>query len=128
MKTESEMFAVIYVLRISVENDPRIVTRCETCVFHAATPDDAFASAESFVSQLNNSYRNSDGAVVTETCLGIHDLDRVEPNTDNYFGTTSSLNFVASDSTDPTSLVRSRNALTCFSTENQDPELPNLSQ
>ena len=128
MTTESEMFAVIYVLRISVENDPRVVTRCETCVFHALTPDDAFETATAFASRLNNSYRNSDGDIVTETCLGIHELDRVEPNADDYLGTTSSLNFVASESGDPASLVRSRDALTCFGLDGHDPQLPNISQ
>ena len=128
MNLTTEQYAVIYVLRISVENDPRQVTRCETCVFHAASPDDAFAMAESFADRMNNQYRNSDGDIVSEECLGIHDLDRVEPNTDDYFGVTSSLNFVSTNELEPSSLVRPRNELTCFNPTIDDDRFPNLSQ
>ena len=128
MNSTTDLFAVIYVLRVSVENDPRIVARCETCVFNAPTPSHAFEMAKSLADRLTNSYRNSDGEIVTETCLGLHYLDRVEPNADDYFGTTSSLNFVCASDLDPSSLVRTRDELSCFNPKSTDDGLPNLSQ
>ncbi|HNQ15999.1 MAG TPA: DUF4288 domain-containing protein, partial [Pyrinomonadaceae bacterium] len=77
---EPKQFAAVFVLRIVVGSDPRIVTRFETYLIDADTPDDAYQQANELGPRLDYKYRNSDGEIVTIKSLGIHELDVVEPN------------------------------------------------
>ena len=123
-----EQFAVVFVLQIRVENDPRIVTRFETYLFTADTTDDAFQKAAEFVPRLDYRYRNNDGEFVTINCLGIHNFDRVEPDGDDYPGLVSSVDFVTPNGIEPSAFVSTRTNMTCDNQKEGRSGVPNLSQ
>ena len=125
---EPEKFAAVFVLRISVANDTRIVTRFETYIFHATTAGDAHQQATGFAPRLDDKYRNSDGDVVTIECLGIHELDRVEPDGVDGPGLVSSAEFMTPTGVQPSALVPGRNSLACFNQQRDRPNYPNLDQ
>ena len=125
---ESKQFAVVFVLRISVANDRRIVARFETYLFDAITPDDAYQQATEYGPRLDYEYRNSNGEVVTIKCLGIHELDRVEPDGEGYRAPVSSAEFLTANIVEPSALVRDRDCLACFNQDRARPDFPNLDQ
>jgi hypothetical protein len=127
-QNDSKQFAAVFVLRLSVVNDPRVVTRFETYLFNAATTDDAYRQAAELSPQLDHTYRNSDGEVVTIKCLGIHELDRVEPDGEDYPGLVSSVQFVSPEGADPTGFVPDRISLACFNRNGKRAGFPNLDQ
>ena len=124
---DSEQFGAVFVLRISVANDHRIVTRFETYVFDASTTDDAYRQATEFSPTLDYQYRNSDGEIVTIKCIGLHDLDRVESDGDDYPGLVSSAEFLT-NGVDAFALIPDRDCLSCFSRGGNRSNFPNLSQ
>lgn len=124
---DSEQYGAVFVLRISVANDPRIVTRFETYLFDASTTDDAYRQATEFSPSLDYRYRNSDGEIVTIKCLGLHELDRVEPDGEDYPGLVSSAEFLT-NGIDASALVPERNCLSCFSRGDNRTNFPNLNQ
>lgn len=128
MPNESKQFSVVFVLRISVVNDPRIVTRFETYVFTAPTTDDAYQQACEYGPRLDYGYRNTDGEVVTIECLGINDLDEVEPGTEDYPGLVSSAQFVTPDGLESSALITKKDALTGDSRDSDHSGFPNLNQ
>jgi hypothetical protein len=123
---ESEQFAAVFVLRISVANDDRIVTRFETYIFTASTADGAHKQAAEFGPRLDYEYRNTDGDVVTIKCLGIHDIDQVEPDSEDYPGLVSSVEFLTPNGVDPSAFVIDRNCLACFNQSGERSNFPNL--
>ena len=128
MQNAPKEFAAVFVLNLSVSNDPRIVTRFETYLFTATSTDDAFQQASAFAPRLNDSYRNSDGNVVTITCLGIHDLNFPEPGSDDLPGLVSSADFVAPSGTEFVALITEREHLACYDRRIRRSGFPNLSQ
>jgi hypothetical protein len=127
-RNESKQFAAVFVLRITVANDPRLVARFETYLFEAITTDDAYQQATEYGPRLDYEYRNSDGEVVTIECLGIHELDRVEPDGEGYRGIVSSAEFLTANAVEPSALVPDRNCLACFNQYRARPDFPNLDQ
>ena len=124
----SKQFAAVFVLRISVAHDPRIVARFETYLFEAITTDDAYQQATEFGPRLDYEYRNSDGEVVTIKCLGIHELDHVEPDGEGYRGIVSSADILTENVVELSALVPDRNYLACFNQHRVRPGFPNLDQ
>lgn len=124
----SKQFAAVFVLRISVAHDPRIVTRFETYLFEAMTTDDAYQQATEYGPRLDYEYRNSDGEIVTIKCLGIHELDHVEPDGEGYRGIVSSVEFLTANVVEPYALIKDRNHLACFGQHKAHPDFPNLDQ
>jgi len=127
-RNESKQFAAVFVLRITVANDPRIVARFETYLFEAITTDDAYQQATEYGPRLDYEYRNSDGDVVTIKCLGIHELDRVEPDGEGYRGIVSSAQFLMANAVEPSALVPDRDCLASFNQYRARPDFPNLDQ
>jgi|GEM_PF-3072647 len=127
-RNDSEQYAAVFVLRISVANDPRIVTRFETYLFDATTTDDAYQQAAGFGPTLDYEYRNSDGEIVTIKCLGLHDLDRVEPDGEDYPRLVSSTELLTTNGVDASVLVPDRNCLACFNQGDERTTFPNLNQ
>ena len=121
-----KQFAAVFTLRITVANDLRIVARFETYLFEAITSDDAYQQATEYGRRLDYEYRNSDGEIVTIKCLGIHELDHVEPNGEGYRGIVSSAEFLTASTIDPSALVKDRNYLACFNQHGAPPDFPNL--
>jgi hypothetical protein len=127
-RNDSEQYGAVFVLRISVAYDPRIVTRFETYIFDANTTDDAYRQATDFGPTLDYEYRNSDGEIVTIKCLGLHDLDRVEPDSAGYPGLISAAEFLTTNAVDESGLVPGRNSLACFNHSGKRTNFPNLNQ
>ena len=128
IQTKTEQFAAVFVLRISVANDPRVVTRFDTFMFRAGTAEDAHLQATELGPRLDYEYRNSDGDVVTIKCLGIHDLDLVEADGEDYPGVVSSADFVTPNGVESSAFVTGRDDLTCFNPSGERQDFPNLSQ
>lgn len=127
-RNDSGQFGAVFVLRISVANDPRIVTRFETYVFDANSADDAYRRATEFGPMLDHEYRNSEGEIVTIKCLGIHYLDRVESAAVDYPGLVSSAEFLTINAVDAIALVPDRDCLACFNQGGERRNFPNLNQ
>ncbi|MCA9201124.1 MAG: DUF4288 domain-containing protein [Planctomycetales bacterium] len=125
---EPKQFAAVFVLRIAVDNDPRIVTRFETYLIDASTAEDAYQQAKELGLGFDDVYRNSDGDIVKIKSLGIHDLDLVEPNGDEYPRLVSSAQFVINDGAEPFGIVPDRDQLACFNQFGKRSDLPNLDQ
>ncbi len=127
-QNESNQFAAVFILQISVSKDSRILTRFETYLLAAHTPDEAHRQAVEFWPRLDDRYRNSDGEIVTIKCLGIHEMDRVEPDGKDHRGLISSASFVTSNGIEPSAFVSERDDLACFNLYRERPDFPNLDQ
>lgn len=104
------------------------MVRFETYLFEAITTDDAYQQATEYGPCLDYEYRNSDGEVETIKCLGIHELDCVEPHGEGYRGIVSSVKFLTANAVEPSALVTDRIYLACFNQYRARPDFPNLDQ
>jgi hypothetical protein len=66
------------VVESQIEGESESVILIESILIHAESPDMAFGKAEELCASSDHVYRNSNGEMVSQRYVGIHDLDNLQ--------------------------------------------------